>query len=70
MHNRPPARIGVPPSKSAQSAQSRPAAPLSHTGRLGTRAIIAPVAWEMMDVSDPRTPSLRPALLSSDWRAS
>ncbi|KAJ5112095.1 hypothetical protein N7532_000140 [Penicillium argentinense] len=39
----------------APSAVPQLGSPPGHTGRLGTRAIVAPVAWEMMDVSDPRT---------------
>lgn len=50
MHNR--------PTRAAAASSGRQVnSPPSHTGRLGTRAIVAPVAWEMMDVSDPRTPT-------------
>ena len=70
MHNRPtrptrPAPIG----ERLRQAGIR-TAPHRHTGRLGTRAIVAPVAWEMTGVSDPRTPHLDTALCSSDWRSS
>lgn len=67
MHNRPtrPAPIG----ERLRQAGIHDATH-QHTGRLGTRAIVAPVAWEMTCVSDPRTPHLDPALCSSDWRPS
>ncbi|KAJ5281951.1 hypothetical protein N7478_007323 [Penicillium angulare] len=61
-------------SKPPEAARSRPTicaphwdTPEQDTGRQGTRAIVAPVAWEMMGVSGPRTLHLVMAPAPSDW---